>query len=55
MIRLKRLSNQKADADVIETVEKSMDDDSESIITDARYTYITSVIKDCYKKDLKKY
>lgn len=43
----------KADADVIETVEKSMDDDSESIITDARYTYITSVIKDCYKKGSK--
>lgn len=42
-----------ADADVIETVEKSMDDDSESIITDARYTYITSVIKDCYKKGSK--
>lgn len=43
----------KADADVIETVEKSMDDDSESIITDAHYTYITSVIKDCYKKGSK--
>ena len=35
----------KADASVIETVE--------SIITDARYTYITSVIKDCYKKGSK--
>ena len=43
----------KADTDVIEAVEKSMDDDSESIITDARYTYITSVIKDCYKKGSK--
>lgn len=43
----------KADADVIEAVEKSMDDDSESIITDARYTYITNVIKDCYKKGSK--
>lgn len=43
----------KANADVIEAVEKSMDDDSESIITDARYTYITSVIKDCYKKGSK--
>lgn len=43
----------KAKASVIETVEKSMDDDSESIITDARYTYITSVIKDCYKKGSK--
>lgn len=43
----------KADGNVIEAVEKSMDDDSESIITDARYTYITSVIKDCYKKGSK--
>ena len=43
----------KADASVIEAVEKSMDDDSESIITDARYTYITCVIKDCYKKGSK--
>lgn len=43
----------KAEVSVIETVEKSMDDDSESIITDARYTYITSVIKDCYKKGSK--
>lgn len=43
----------KADASVIEAYEKSMDDDSESIITDARYTYITSVIKDCYKKGSK--
>ena len=43
----------KADANVIEAVEKSMDDDSESIITDARYTYITSIIKDCYKKGSK--
>lgn len=40
----------KADASVIENVEKALDDDAESIITDARYTYITSVIKDCYKK-----
>lgn len=43
----------KADANIIEACEKSMDDDSESIITDARYTYITSVIKDCYKKGSK--
>ena len=43
----------KANASVIEACEKSMDDDSESIITDARYTYITSVIKDCYKKGSK--
>ena len=43
----------KADAGVVEACEKSMDDDSESIITDARYTYITSIIKDCYKKGSK--
>lgn len=43
----------KADANIIEACEKSMDDDSESIITDAHYTYITSVIKDCYKKGSK--
>lgn len=43
----------KADANIIKACEKSMDDDSESIITDARYTYITSVIKDCYKKGSK--
>lgn len=43
----------KADASVIEACEKSMDDDSESIITDAHYTYITNVIKDCYKKGSK--
>lgn len=42
-----------ADGNIIEACEKSMDDDSESIITDARYTYITSVIKDCYKKGSK--
>lgn len=43
----------KADGNIIEACEKSMDDDSESIITDARYTYITSVIKDCYKRGSK--
>ena len=43
----------KAPAGIIEGVEKSMDDDSESIITDARYTYITKIIKDCYKKGSK--
>ena len=43
----------KAEAGVIEALEKSMDDDSESIITDARYTYITNIIKDCYKKGSK--
>ncbi|MDE6091796.1 MAG: ferrous iron transporter B, partial [Ruminococcus sp.] len=34
----------------IQTAETEMDDDSESIITNERYIYIASVIKDCYKK-----
>lgn len=38
------------DESIIRSVEKTMDDDSESIITDARYTYITTIIKECYVK-----
>ena len=34
----------------ISAVETEMDDDSESIITNERYVYISSVIKACYKK-----
>lgn len=34
----------------IRAAEKEMDDDAESIITNERYIYIASVIKDCYKK-----
>lgn len=34
----------------IQAAEKEMDDDSESIITNERYSYIVSVIKACYKK-----
>ncbi|MBD5464879.1 MAG: ferrous iron transport protein B [Lachnospiraceae bacterium] len=34
----------------IEKIEKEMDDDTESIITNERYVYISSIIKDCYKK-----
>lgn len=34
----------------IEELEKTFDDDSESIITNARYSYITSIIEKCYKK-----
>ena len=34
----------------IEACEKEMDDDSESIITNERYTYITSIIGKCLKK-----
>ncbi|WP_028044795.1 ferrous iron transport protein B [Candidatus Stoquefichus massiliensis] len=38
------------DENIIQSIEKKMDDDSESIITDARYSYITDLIKDCYVK-----
>ncbi|MDE7192344.1 MAG: ferrous iron transporter B [Oscillospiraceae bacterium] len=34
----------------IAAAEKEMDDDSESIITNERYLYIGSIIRDCYKK-----
>ena len=34
----------------IEACEKEMDDDAESIITNERYTYITSIIGKCLKK-----
>ena len=34
----------------IVNAEKEMDDDSESIITNERYNYISSILKDCYKK-----
>lgn len=37
-------------SDIIESAEKKMDDDSESIITNERYNYISSVISDCCKK-----
>jgi len=36
--------------DIIRKAEKEFDDDSESIITNERYNYITKIIKDCYKK-----
>ena len=38
------------DESIIVQLEKELDDDSESIITDARYSYISTIIKDCYKK-----
>ncbi|MCR4962424.1 MAG: ferrous iron transport protein B [Firmicutes bacterium] len=34
----------------IAAAEKELDDDAESIITDARYVYITTLLKDCYLK-----
>ncbi len=37
-------------ADIVKRAEKEQDDDAESIITNERYTYISSIIKKCYKK-----
>ncbi|MGI6403203.1 MAG: ferrous iron transporter B [Oscillospiraceae bacterium] len=34
----------------IQAVEETLDDDSESIITNERYIYISSLLKSCYKK-----
>ena len=34
----------------IKQLETAMDDDTESIITNERYTYISSIIKECYTK-----
>lgn len=42
--------NVSTDETVISALENKLDDDSESIITDARYSFITSIIGDCYKK-----
>ena len=35
---------------LIDKAEKEMDDDSESIVTNERYNYISSIINECYKK-----
>ena len=37
----------------IASIEKEMDDDTESIITNERYVYISSIIDECYKKSSK--
>ncbi len=51
---LKKLGLDKAMIDHIEkdieNVERLMDDDAESIITNERYNYVERVLKDCYKK-----
>lgn len=36
--------------EIILAAEKELDDDSESIITNERYTYISSILKGCYRK-----
>ncbi len=40
--------------EIITAAENDMDDDSESIITNERYNYISSIIGDCLKKAAKK-
>ena len=35
----------------IAEMEEKFDDDTESIITNERYTYISSIIGECLKKD----
>ena len=51
---IEQLNISKAKLEHIETdikaVEKEMDDDAESVITNERYNYITSIIKGVYKK-----
>ncbi len=51
---LAKLNIEKATLDHIESdikaAEKELDDDAESIITNERYVYISSIIKACYKK-----
>ena len=37
----------------IKTLEDTFDDDTESIITNERYVYISSIIKECYTKESK--
>ena len=45
-----RSDNRKHIETDIEAAEKELDDDAESIITNERYVYIASIIKQCYKK-----
>ena len=51
---LAKLNIEKATLDHIESdikaAERELDDDAESIITNERYVYISSIIKACYKK-----
>lgn len=41
-------------SDVISRIEKEMDDDTESIITNERYVYISSIIDECCTKNRKR-
>ena len=48
--QMKSVPNVSAD---IKALEDAFDDDTESIITNERYTYISSIIDECYKKNSK--
>ena len=48
--QMKSVPNVSAD---IKALEDAFDDDTESIITNERYTYISSIINECYKKNSK--
>ena len=48
--RMEQVPNVEA---LVKRTEDAMDDDSESIITNERYTYIASIIKDCYERKSK--
>ncbi|MEG0593184.1 MAG: ferrous iron transport protein B [Coprobacillus sp.] len=47
---LKKIDKKLDIEDMIKKIEEQEDDDSESIITNERYQYITSIINDCYDK-----
>ena len=47
---IKEMQNPPAIEDIIQRIETELDDDSESIITNERYTYIAEVLKHCYTK-----
>lgn len=49
--KLEQLMSSKPDVEALITkTEEAMDDDAESIITNERYLYISSIIEDCYSK-----
>lgn len=49
MLSLPKEALDHIESDIV-SVEKQLDDDSESIITNERYTYIASIIGSCYEK-----
>jgi ferrous iron transport protein B len=49
-----QMSNAPDVTEEIEALEKEFDDDTESIITNERYVYISSIIGDCVKKNQKR-